>query len=284
MSDRPGRGILSGPIDDFGGARAPREVEAVVGLVVTHVASRFTGTISGIDRGGVILRSRNTGLERHFPLRGGDFVAGGSRVTLIRPRSGAETSREPVLARTASGSISTGPTRARPARASRLFVEGAHDAELVEKIWGDDLRVDAIAVELLEGIDHLESTIERFEPGPDARLGILVDHLVPGSKEFRIAARLAQPHVLIHGTPYVDIWQAIRPTALELTKWPSIPKGIPWKEGICQAFGEPSPGRLWKRLLGQVHTYAELEPTLVQAVESLIDFITEVPSRPDPSH
>jgi Protein of unknown function (DUF3097) len=85
-------------------------------------------------------------------------------------------------------------------------------------------------------------------------------------------------------TPYVDIWQAIRPTALGLTKWPSIPRGIPWKEGIGYAFGEPSPGRLWKRLLGQVHTYADLEPTLVRAVESLIDFVTEVPTRLDPSH
>src|SRR5579862_2406004 len=149
MSDRPGRGILSGPIDEFGGARAPREVEAVVGLVVTHLASRFTGTISGIDRRGVVLRSRDTGLERHFPLGAGDFVARGSRVTLVRPRSGTETSAA-VFARTASGSISSGPSRARPARASRLFVEGVHDAELVEKIWGDDLRIDAIAVELLE--------------------------------------------------------------------------------------------------------------------------------------
>jgi hypothetical protein len=254
-----------------------------VGLVVTHLASGFSGTISEIDRGGVVLRSRNTGLERHFPLTGGDFVVSGSRVTLLRPRSGAETNRAPAAARTASGSLSTGPTRARPARASRLFVEGVHDAELVEKIWGDDLRVDAIAVELLEGIDHLESAIEQFEPGPDARLGILVDHLVPGSKEFRIAARLAQPHVLIQGTPYVDVWQAIRPTVLGLSEWPTVPKGIPWKEGICNAFGEPSPGRLWKRLLGQVRTYADLEPALVGAVESLIDFITEVLSRPDPT-
>ena len=275
MPELPGRGILSGPIDDFGRAQPPREVEAVVGLAVTHLASRFTGTVAGVDQGGVILRARNTGLERHFPLRSGDFLVGGSRVTLIRPRSWADTSRSPAVARTASGSISTGPTRARPARASRLFVEGVHDAELIEKVWGDDLRVDAIAVELLEGIDHLEEAIAQFEPAPDARLGILVDHLVPGSKESRIAAALAQPHVLIRGTPYVDIWQAIRPSVLGLGEWPTVPKGSSWKQGICDAFGEPSPGRLWKRLLGQIRTYADLEPALVGAVESLIDFITE---------
>ena len=275
MPERPGRGILSGPIDDFGRARAPREVEAVKGLVVTHLPSGFTGAVSRVDPGGVLLSSRDSGLERHFPLRGGDFVIGGSRVTLVRPRSEPGTSREPALARTASGSISTGPTRARPARASRLFVEGVHDAELVEKVWGDDLRVDAIAVELLEGIDHLENVIDEFRPGPDARLGILVDHLVPGSKESRIASRLARPHVLIQGTPFVDVWQAIRPSVLGLPEWPSIPKGLSWKQGICESFGEPSPGRLWKRLLGQVRTYADLEPELVGAVESLIDFVTE---------
>jgi hypothetical protein len=31
---------------------------------------------------------------------------------------------------------------------------------------------------------------------------------------------------------------------------------------------------LWKRLLGQVGSYADLEPSLVGAVESLIDFVT----------
>jgi hypothetical protein len=160
------------------------------------------------------------------------------------------------------------------ARSSRLLVEGVHDAELVEKIWGDDLRVDGIVVELLDGIDHLEATIDAFRPGADARLGVLVDHLVPGSKESRIADRLSRPHVLVRGTPFVDVWQAIRPSVVGLAAWPAVPKGRPWKEGIGEAFGEPSPGRLWKRLLGQVRTYADLEPALVGAVESLIDFVT----------
>ena len=275
MPDRPGRGILSGPIDDFGRSGAPRDVEAVAGLAVTHLGSNFHGIVSGVDQAGVILRSRSTGMERHFPLRRGDFLVGGSPVTLVRPRSSTGMYRPAPLVRTASGSVSTGPTRARPARASRLFVEGVHDAELVEKVWGDDLRVDAVVVELLDGIDHLEHVIDEFEPGPDARLGILVDHLVPGSKESRIAARLGRPHVLIHGTPYVDVWQAIRPSVVGLTEWPVVPRGVPWKQGICDAFGEPSPGRLWKRLLGQVRTYADLEPALVGAVESLIDFVTE---------
>ena len=283
MSDRLGRGILSGPIEEHRRAGAgAREVEAVLGLLVTHLASRFTGTVVGLDQGGVILRSRNTGLERHFPLRTGEFVVGGTPATLVRPRSAPRPAPRPPAARTASGSISPGQRRARVARAGRLFVEGVHDAELVEKIWGDDLRVDGIAVELLDGIDHLASVIEEFRPGPDARLGVLVDHLVPGSKESRLADAVTDAHVLIRGTPFVDVWQAIRPSVLGLAEWPTVPVGRPWKEGICEVFGEPSPGRLWKKLLGRVRTYADLEPALVGAVESLIDFVTELDSLAEP--
>ena len=41
---------------------------------------------------------------------------------------------------TSTAAPSAAPVRARVARASRIFVEGRHDAELVEKVWGDDLR------------------------------------------------------------------------------------------------------------------------------------------------
>jgi hypothetical protein len=246
-------------------------VEAVIGVVATHLGSRFTGAVVGFDQGGVILRSSNTGLERLFTLRPGAFAVDRETVTLIRPATRATTAGP---TRTSSGSIAVARTRARVARASRILVEGIHDAELVEKVWGDDLRIEGIVVERLDGIDALADVLAEFRPAADARLGVLVDHLVPGSKESRIAAELAGPHVRICGTPYVDVWQAIRPSVLGIAAWPVVPPGRPWKEGICEAFGEPSPGRLWKRLVGRVRTYADLEPSLVGAVESLIDFVT----------
>jgi hypothetical protein len=246
------------------------EVQAVAGLVTTHLGSLFTGAVVGFDQGAVVLRSLNTGLERLFTLRPGAFAVAGDTVTLVRPppRPGGGSTR------TASGSIAVARSRARVARAGRLLVEGIHDAELVEKVWGDDLRVEGIVVERLDGIDFLAEVLERDPPAAHARLGVLVDHLVKGSKESRIAAELAGPHVRICGTPFVDIWQAIRPSVLDITAWPTIPPGRSWKEGICEAFGEPSPGRLWKQLLGRVGTFADLEPSLVGAVESLIDFVT----------
>ena len=250
-----------------------REVPAETGLLVTHLGSRFTGRVVGFDQGAVVLRSPNTGLERLFALHRGGFAVGKETVTLVRPRpTHAPGASGPV--RTASGSIAPGRAPARVARASRILVEGLHDAELVEKVWGDDLRVEGVVVEMLDGIDHLAEVIASFRPGPDARLGVLVDHLVAGSKESRIAESLAGAHVLIRGTPYVDVWQAIRPGVIGLTAWPVVPPGRPWKEGICQALGEPVPGRLWRRLLASVGSYADLEPSLVGAVESLIDFVT----------
>ena len=249
------------------------QVEAAVGLAVVHRGSRFRGTVRRVEKDGVVLRS-GTGSERVFRLAPGAFALHGETVTLVRPRPAAATAPP---GRTASGSVAVRNERARVAKASRILVEGVHDAELVEKVWGDDLRVEGVVVERLDGVDVLPDVIREHGPGPGRRLGVLVDHLVSGSKEARLAAAVRHPHVLVTGTPFVDIWQAIRPSVAGIGAWPEIPRGRPWKEGICEAFGVDEPGRLWKQLLGRVSTYADLEPELVGAVERLIDFVTEPP-------
>lgn len=174
--------------------------------------------------------------------------------------------------------------RARTARASRIWVEGVHDAELVEKVWGEDLRLEGIVVEPLHGVDDLAGAIRDFNPGPQRRLGILVDHLVSGSKEERIAAQAmrvpgAQNNVLIVGHPYVDVWQVIKPQVLGIQAWPVVPRGQDWKTGILRGLGWPhrtqeDVGLGWKRLLAHVTTYADLEPSLLGRVEEVIDFLT----------
>ena len=159
-------------------------------------------------------------------------------------------------------------------------MEGKHDAELVERVWGHDLRVDGVVVEPLDGVDHLADRVAEFGPAPDRRLGVLVDHLVAGSKESRLVEAVRAPHVLVTGHPYVDIWQAVRPAALGIPGWPDVPRGAPWKDGVCQALGwvdrsgiaDPVQG--WCRVLGAVESFRDLEPALLGAVEQLIDFIT----------
>jgi len=167
------------------------------------------------------------------------------------------------------------PSRAKVARASRIYVEGKHDAELVEKIWGDDLRDVGVVVEYLEGIDDLPAIVTRFSPAPGRRLGVLVDHLVKGSKESRIAAGIRSADVLVVGHPFIDIWAAVRPSAAGIARWPDVPPGQPWKEGVLRALGWPPevPGA-WQRILRSVTSYADLEPELLGRVEELIDFVT----------
>lgn len=260
------------------------EVVAETGLVVEDAEERFCGAVVGFESGSVVLADR-AGRRRLFPLTPAGFLIDGEPVTLLRPASepgsGRARSGSPVAAgsphRTASGSIAVAGAQTQVARASRIWVEGIHDATLVERIWGDDLRIEGIVVEPLEGIDSLESAVHEFDPGPQRRLGVLVDHLVPGSKENRIADAVSSGFVLVTGHPYVDIWEAVKPDRVGIRAWPSIPPGQDWKEGVCAALGVSDPAEMWRRVRSGVHTYHDLETPLVNAVERLIDFVADPP-------
>lgn len=166
-------------------------------------------------------------------------------MTLVRPTSSA-----PVRpTRTASGSVAVPGARARVARAGRIYVEGRHDAELVEKVWGDDLRVEGVVVEYLEGVDDLPAVVAEFAPGPDARLGVLVDHLVPGTKEWRIAQSVTSEHALVVGHPYIDIWEAVKPSAVGIEAWPASRAGRTGRRGCAGRWAGPrrTPARCGRR-------------------------------------
>jgi hypothetical protein len=251
----------------------PRKVVPTVpadrGLVVEEVTTGWCGAVVECDKERVSLEDRR-GVVRVFPLDPAGFLLDGQSVTLIRPvQSGPSPAR-----RTASGSVAVHGQRARVARGSRLWVEGRHDAELVERVWGDDLRVEGVVVEALDGVDDLAAEVAAFRPGPSRRLGVLVDHLVAGSKESRIVASVVHPHVLVNGHPYVDVWQAVKPAAVGIAAWPVVPPGRPWKEGVCAALGWGEPWEGWRRVLAGVDSYADLEVPLLRAVEHLIDFVT----------
>ncbi|WP_018135645.1 DUF3097 family protein [Acaricomes phytoseiuli] len=265
------------------------QLSASAGIVVEEVQSGWVGAVLRTERSGgmhiVVLEDR-LGKVRSFPL-GFGFLFEGEPVELVAAASTTPSTSATSAGsaqRTASGSVKVHGQRARVAKASRIWVEGKHDAELVEKVWGDDLRIEGIVVEPLGGIDDLPAVVTEFGPGPERRLAILVDHLVPGSKENRIAQETMRlpgsvGNVLIVGHPYVDVWQAIRPQVLGIPSWPEIPRSMPWKIGIMQAFGWPHAGPAdlaqgWQRLLSSVQSYADLEPSLLGRVEEMIDFLT----------
>lgn len=277
MDDRYGGDVLARGWRDAGRRVVP-EVAAERDLVVEVASDGFCGAVTRIQSGTVELEDR-LGRRRLFPL-GGGFLVDGEAVVLTLPKPAAPTGP----ARTASGSFAAPQTRARVARGSRILVEGRHDAELVEKVWGDDLRVEGVVVEYLQGVDLLAAALDDEPPGPDRRYGVLVDHLVTGSKESRVAQEIERgPHgkyLRIVGHPHIDVWQCVTPQALGIAAWPDVPRGIEWKVGVSRALGWPARdqadiARTWQRILRSVKSYRDLDPALLGRVEELIDFVTQ---------
>jgi hypothetical protein len=276
---RYGRDVLASDRRAPARGRATPAV-ATLGLVVEEVDTDFCGEIVAVDRDlGTLTLEDRRGRRRGFPL-GPGFLLEGRPVVLGAPMT---RSAAPRPRRTASGSVAVPGARARVARESRIFVEGRHDAELVEKVWGDDLRLEGVVVEHLGGVDDLETALREFGPGPGRRIGVLVDHLVPGSKETRIADEVHRSalgrHVLVVGHPFVDVWAGVKPERLGLAAWPDVPRGVEWKHGVCEALGWPHAeqadiARAWQQILSRVTTYADCEPALLGRVEELIDFVT----------
>ena len=260
----------------------PRRVELKRGMVLEDL-NGWVGEVVRAERiGGEIFFGLEDahGRVKNFPLGIGYFLEG-EPVEIVAPAprktSGRKISR--------SGSVAVENASARVARASRIWVEGLHDAELVEKVWGHDLRIEGIVVEPLHGVDDLATAVKEFSPGPERRLGILVDHLLKGTKEERVVAEaLAVPgaagNIKIVGHPFIDIWQAVKPQVLGIPAWPQVPRGEDWKKGILRRLGQPHQNQedvanAWKRILSRVDSYSDLDPTLLGPVESLIDFLTE---------
>src|SRR6185437_8667411 len=265
---RYGPDVASGP--KRGQRRELPQVPAELGLVVEDATGDFCGAVVGWEKDAIALEDRH-GKRRMFLWVPAPFLLEGQPVMLVKP---VQSSGQP--ARTASGSIAAPNSRAKVAKASRIYVEGRHDAELVERIWGDDLRDVGVVVEYLGGIDDLPAIVSEFAPQPGRRLGVLVDHLVTGSKETRIAASVASPHVLITGHPFIDVWAAVKPAAVGIPAWPDVPRGQDWKTGVLAALGwPPDTAAAWKHILSRVRTFADLDPAFLGRVEELIDFVTE---------
>lgn len=247
-------------------------VEVSRGLVLEDPTSGFCGVVLRWENGLVVLEDR-LGARRSFPF-GPGFWLDGKPIDLRPPQS-----RILRPTHTASGSRVGEPEPAKVALASRIYVEGRHDAELVEKIWGDDLRHVGVVVELLGGVDELPRIVAEFAPEPGRRLGVLVDHLVPGSKETRIVEKIDTDEVLVTGHRFVDIWAAVRPERVGLTAWPKVPRELEWKVGASRALRRPAEDQIdiaatWKWILTRVRDWRDLDPALPREVERLIDFVT----------
>ncbi|MGM7678112.1 DUF3097 domain-containing protein [Microbacterium sp. A94] len=275
MEDMYGSDVLAAGWRERGAKKVP-DVAAERDLVVEVAIDGYCGAVTRVQSGHVELEDYR-GRKRLFPL-GGGFLIDGEPVRLTPPAPVKQ-----AIKRTASGSFVADDQRARVALPSRILVEGKHDAELVEKVWGADLRAEGVVVEFLQGADLLDELLASEPPSATRRYGVLLDHLVPGSKESRLADAVRRgphgAHVRIVGHPFIDVWQCVTPKTLGIARWPEIPRGTDWKTGICRAFGWPyqeqgDTGRAWQHILSKVTSYRDLEPALLGRVEELIDFVT----------
>ena len=277
VADRYGSDILA---DNPHRTRRLRSTEQPIeiGMVVEDAQTGFVGAVVRVEYGRMELEDRN-GRTKPFPV-GPGYLVDGKPVILTAPKKAAAR----TTATTASGSVALAGVRAKVALASRIYVEGRHDAELVERVWGEDLRIEGVVVEYLGGVDDLAAIVSDFAPGPGRRLGVLVDHLVAGSKEARIAEEVRRgpggDHTLVVGHPFIDIWQAVKPARIGVAAWPTVPKGRDWKHGVCEGLGwkhrdQADIAIAWQRILGRVRDWNDLEPALIGRVEELIDFVTQ---------
>ena len=248
------------------------EMPAEPGIIVEIVGNDFVGAVVGFERtydGDFVRLEDRYGTQRLFKMLPGAFLVEGKRVTLTR----YIPPKDDRPKRSNSGSRKVENVRAKVAMPSRIWVEGIHDAAIVEKVWGHDLRVEGVVVEYLEGLDNLPERLAEFQPGPGRRIGVLADHLIEGTKESRLVEHVGE-HVLVTGHPYIDIWAAVKPEKLRIPAWPDVPYGEDWKTGVCKRLGWSDPKEGWHRVYSAVETFRDLDSTLIGAVERLVDFVT----------
>ena len=170
------------------------------------------------------------GRHRVFPLRPAAFLVDGRPATLVVPPAGRGGRRSV----SASGSVKVANLTARTARASRIWVEGIHDAALVETVWGHDLRVEGVVVEPMHGMDDLAAGGRRLRPGAAPAAGDPGRPPRGGQQGDPGGACGGGPDVLVTGHRYVDVWQAVKPS-VGIRAWPRA-AGTDWKTGVCAAW------------------------------------------------
>ena len=206
------------------------------------------------------------GRVKNYPL-GTGYLIEGEPVEIVAPTPAKAPKR--TISRSGSIAVKNAPRGWRAPPASGLRV--CTTPSWWRRFGANDLRVEGIVVEPLHGVDDLAGAIREFAPGPGRRLGILVDHLIEGTKEQRIVAEaLAVPgaagHVKIVGHPFIDIWQAVKPSVLGLKAWPQVSRGEDFKKGTLRRLGQPHEtqadvAQAWKHILSRVDSYADLDPT-----------------------
>ena len=270
-------------LDDFGAATArPSQsypgVEARLELAVLHRPTGVRGRITRFTGEAVEVRD-TSGAKHMLRNRPGAFAVNGETVALVRPvqQTGGDLGVTPrAWPRNAAHRVrSWSPTSVRGwpvRRVSGWRVTTMHAS------WSGSGATSCARWPWWSNrwavwTTYLPRSVAS-RPGPGRSLVVLADHLVPGSKERRIADGVDSPHVLVVGHPYVDIWQCVRARSLGIDGWPEVPMGEDWKTGVCARLGWGTPREGWRRVLAAADDLSDLDPVLVNALERALDHFT----------
>ena len=180
------------------------------GLVVTQRGTPFTGRVIEARGDRMTIRDERTGREHLCRLTPGGFVVDGRPVTpgpagrqAGRPDTPADAHRIGLgRARPAAPPASPGPA----ASSSRASTTPSSSSGCGATTCGSRASWSSGST----APTTCPRSSGRSGPAPGRRLGVLLDHLVLGSKEQRLAATLDHPDVLVTGHPFVDVWQAVQ--------------------------------------------------------------------------
>ena len=212
------------------------ELPVQIGMVVEDAQTGFVGAVMRIEYGRMELEDRR-GRRKPFPVGPGYLIDGqaGHPHPAAAGRADTPPVPPPVPWRCPDA-------RAKVALASRIYVEGRHDAELVEQVWGDDLRIEGVVVEYLGGIDDLDAIVEPTSARGPAGGSACSSTIWSPVRRRRASLKpcVGDPAARTRwwsGHPFIDIWQAVKPGRIGVPAWPVIPKGMDWKKGVCRAAG-----------------------------------------------
>ena len=246
---------------------------ATTDVVAEDPLSGFCGAVVACTSTAVTLEDR-AGRRRLFPLTSGAFLVDGRQVTLVRPRPAAAGTGA-VRVRLQGGDGCAGQDGQGGADLGRR-------ASMMRPWWngsgGTTCGSRASSSSRSTGWTTCRRPWPRSGPGDGRRLGVLVDHLVPRSKESRIADAVLAAHrdtVLITGHPTSTSGRRCGRRRSGIAAWPDVPRGIDWKTGVCAALGMPDTRQMWGRVNGAVRSYRDLDTPLITAVERLIDFVAQ---------
>ncbi len=219
--------------------RTVPEVPAEPGLVVEDPASGFCGAVVAADAREVTLEDRH-GRRRVFPLLPAGVPGRGRR-----GHAGAARAARPAApARSASGSVAGG--RAHGAHRAGGADLGGGPAR--RRAGGAGVGPRPAGRGRRRGADARHGRPGRRGRGVRARArgggsGCWSTTSWPGRRSPAAAAASPGPHVLVTGHPYVDVWQAVKPSVVGIRAGRgcrAAPTGRPGSAPRCAGASRPT--------------------------------------------